>query len=105
MKKLFKVVIDDTLYEISGIMDYVEYLEQQVKRLEMVAGYHEKANHSNKEKTKQYYYEGMKLLFQKGETMENYAQILDEYKQALVNRKDMIDRLYQEIKIIKKLRV
>ncbi len=30
-KKLFKVVIDDTLYEISCVMDYVEYLKRTNK--------------------------------------------------------------------------
>lgn len=105
LKKLFKVVIDDTLYEISCVMDYVEYLKQQIKRLELIKNYQKKADNSNKRKTKDYYHEGMRLLFQEGESFENYAQILDEYKQALVVREDIIDKLYAEIKIIKKLRV
>lgn len=105
LKKLFKVVIDDTLYEISGIMDYVEYLKQQIKRLELIQSYQKKADNSNKEKTKNYYNEGMRLLFQEGENFDNYLQILEEYRQALVVREDIIDKLYDEIKIIKKLRV
>ena len=105
LKKLFKVVIDDTLYEISCIMDYMEYLKQQIKRLELIQSYQKKADNSNKEKTKEYYYEGIRLLFQDGETLENYLQILEEYRQALVKREDKIDKLHNEIKIIKKLRV
>ena len=105
LRKLFKVVIDDTLYEISGIMDYVKYLEQQIKRLEIIEGYQKKADNSNKEKTKNYYHEGMKLLFSEGETFDNYSQILEEYRTALVERNEMIKKLYNEIKIIKKLRV
>lgn len=105
LKKLFKVVIDDTLYEISCIMDYVEFLKQQIKRLELIQNYQKKANNSNKEKTKDYYHEGMDLLFQEGETFENCTQVLDEYKQALFTKEDMIDKLYKEIKIIKKLRI
>ena len=105
LKKLFKVVIDDTLYEISCIMDYVEYLKQQVKRLEVIQSYQKKADNSNKDKTKDYYHEGMQLLFQEGETFENHAQILIEYRQALENREEIISKLYDEIKIIKKLRV
>lgn len=105
LKKLFKVVIDDTLYEISCTMDYVEYLKQQIKRLELISSYDEKANKSDKQKKKDYYHEGMRLLFQKGEGFENYAQILDEYRNALVVREDTIDKLYEEIKIIKKLRI
>ena len=66
LKKLFKVVIDDTLYEISCVMDYVEYLKEQIKRLELIQSYQRKADNSNKEKTKDYYHEGMTLLFQQG---------------------------------------
>lgn len=105
LKKLFKVVVDDTLYEISGVMDYVEYLKQQIKRLELIKSYQKKSDNSNKEKTKDYYKEGMRLLFQEGENFDNYLQILEEYRQALVVREDIIDKLYDEIKIIKKLRV
>lgn len=105
LKKLFKVVIDDTLYEISCVMDYVEYLKQQIKRLELIQSYHKKAENTNKQKTKDYYQEGMKLLFQDGETFANYNTVLEEYRQALRTREEVIDRLYLEIKIIKKLRV
>ena len=105
LKKLFKVVIDDTLYEISGVINYVKYLEQQVKRLETICNYKKKADNSTKEKTKQYYLEGMKYLFQEGETIQNCEQVLEDYKTALASRKEMIQKLHQEIKIIKKLRV
>ena len=105
LKSLFKVVIDDTLYEISCVMDYVEYLKEQIKRLELIHSYQRKADNSNKEKTKDYYHEGMTLLFQQGENMENYSQILEEYKTALKVRENVIDQLYNEIKIIKKLRI
>ena len=40
-----------------------------------------------------------------GENMENYSQILEEYKTALKVRENVIDQLYNEIKIIKKLRI
>ncbi len=107
LKKLFKVVIDDTLYEITGVMNYAKYLEGEIKRLETIKDYEEKAEKSNKQKTKDYYNEGIRLLIKSkdGETMENYKQVLEEYKQALEIRKDKIDKLYNEIKIIKKLKI
>ena len=105
LKRLFKVVIDDTLYEISGVMDYVEYLKQQIKRLELMQTYQKKAEHSHKEKTKEYYLEGMRLLLQEGETPANFEQILKEYKNAVIIRQNVISQLYAEIRIIKKLRV
>ena len=105
LKVLFKVVIDDTLYEISGVIDYIDYLKDQIKRLEMIDKYHQKMENSNKEKTKNYYLEGIKFLLQPDETVENYSQILSEYRAAVVMRQDRIKQLYKEIDIIKKLKV
>lgn len=105
LRVLFKVVIDDTLYEISCVMGYVDYLKEQIKRLELIDKYRLKMEKSDKEKTKNYYLEGMKMLLQEGETLENYQKILDEYRNALVVRQDRIQKLYNEIKIIKKLKV
>ncbi len=105
LKKLFKVVIDDTLYEISCVYDYVEYLKDQIKRLELIEKYDIKLKNSNKEKTINYYKEGIRLLLQEGETYENYYQILQEYKDALSLRQNVIKKLNAEIKIIKKLQV
>lgn len=105
LRVLFKVVIDDIEYEISCVIGYVNYLKEQIKRLELISSYHQKMNNSNKEKTKNYYLEGMKLLFQPDETMENYQTVLKEYREALVFRQDRIQKLHNEIKIIKKLKV
>ncbi len=105
LKKLFKVVIDDTLYEISCVYDYVDYLKDQIKRLELIEKYDIKLKSSNKEKTINYYKEGIRLLLQEGETYENYSQILQEYRDALELRQSVIKKLYAEIKIIKKLQV
>ena len=86
-------------------MGYVDYLKKQIKRLELMTEYKEKIDKSNKEKTKSYYLEGIKLLLQDGENLENFAQILKEYREALIIRNKRIEDLYNEIKIIKKLRV
>ena len=105
LKTLFKVVIDDILYEISCLYDYLDYLKENIKRLELVIKYSNKMNEAKNDKKKSYYQEGMKMLFQSGENFDNYEQIYDEYKNALQIRKDRIDKLYNEIKIIKKLEV
>jgi len=105
LRVLFKVVIDDTLYEITCVMGYVDYLKEQIKRLELIDKYREKMEKSTKEKTKNYYLEGMKLLLQTDETIENHQTILAEYRTALDIRQNRIKQLYDEIKIIKKLRV
>ena len=105
LKCLFKVVIDDTLYEISSVMDYVDYLKDNIKRLKLIDSYNKKAESTDKEKKKLYYKEGMQLLFQNGENETNYSTILSEYETALKVRQERITALYNEIKIIKKLKV
>ena len=105
LKALFKVVIDDTLYEISCVMNYVNYIEDQIKRLHTIQKYEKKMNTAKKASIQDYYKAGMQLLFQRGETFDNYKQVLAEYEHALIVRKDRIDKLYDEIKIIKKLKV
>ena len=98
LKALFKVVIDDTLYEISCVMNYVNYIKEQIKRLKTVKKYEQKMNTTKKPQMKDYYKAGMQLLFGQGENFENYNQVLAEYENALVIRQDRIDKLYDEIK-------
>lgn len=105
LRALFKVVIDDTYYEISCVMDYINHLKEQVKRLQTIQKYDEKMQKCKKEKDINYYKEGMKLLFTQGENFDNYKQVLSEYEQAVINKEEQKTKLYEEIKIIKKLRV
>lgn len=105
LKVLFKVVIDDILYEIACLYEYLDYLKENIKRLELVCKYAEKAEEAKTDKKKEYYREGMKMLFQIDENFENYNQVYDDYKNALEIRTDRIDKLRNEIKIIKKLEV
>ena len=105
LKALFKAVIDDVLYEISCVMNYVDYLKTQIKRLETIEKYNNKVKNARKPEDKDYYLAGMKMLLQSGESLDNYNQVLAEYKNALEVRKKRIADLYHEIRIIKRLRV
>lgn len=105
VKKLLKVVLDDIYLEISYTQDYVENLKNELSRFEQIFKYEEKMNSSTKEKDKNYYLEGIKLLLKKDETLDNFREMHQEYSDAYITRKSMIDKLYDEIKIIKKLRV
>ena len=102
---LFKVVIDDIEYEIYLTQSYVEELKEEIKRLKQIDKYREKMEASKKEKDKNYYLEGMKILLKPEETIETYQTILQEYEKAYIKRKSIIDNLYHEIKVIKKLKV
>ena len=105
LKVLFKVVIDDILYEISCLYEYLDYLKENIKRLELICKYNDKMNDSKSDKKKNYYKEGMKLLFAADENFDNFKQVYEEYKNALEIRSDRIKKLYDEIKVIKKLEI
>lgn len=105
LKILFKVVIDDILYEISCLYDYLDYLKENIKRLELVMKYNDKMNNTKSDKKKQYYKEGMKMLFLADENFENFKQVYEDYKSALDMRSGRVQQLYDEIKIIKKLEI
>ena len=105
LRKLFKVVIDDTEYEISCIYDYTAHLSEQIKRLESIYEFHTKMVEAHNDKKKAYYEECIKMLLEGNETLQNYQFVLEEYRTAQVKRKEIIDNLFNEIKMIKKLRV
>jgi len=103
LRYLFKVVINDTEYEISQVYDYLEYLKKQIKRLKQIDSYHEKMLSQKKESKKKYYEEGIKALLVDGETFENYKKVLQEYEKAYSFRRESIDNLFKEVKNIKRL--
>lgn len=105
VRTLFKVVIDDIGYEITCTQSYVDALAEDIKRFKQIEKYKEKMEKAKNDKKKNYYLEGVKLLFKPGETLENFSQIYQEYLEAYNTRKAIIDNLYSEIKNIKKLRV
>lgn len=105
LKHLFSIVIADTEYEISQIYDYLDFLKDNIKRLKQIDSYNEKMLKQTKEQKRNYYKEGMDILFENGESPENYKEILNEYERAYIVRKESIDKLFSEIKNIKKLKV
>ena len=104
VKALMKVVIDDIEYEISCTMNYLKDLKKDIKRLEQIDKYAKKMNSAKDDKTKNYYLEGMKVLMTGRETVENYSEILESYKNILNTKISQIDNLFAEIKAIKKLK-
>ncbi len=105
VRQLLKVVIEDIEYEIFLTQSYTKNLEEELKRLSQVKKYENAMNKAHTEKKKNYYLEGMKVLLVNNETVENYHSRYDEYKKAYDTRKAIIENLFKEIKIIKKLKV
>ena len=62
----------------------------------------EKSTHR---KEKELLKEGMEILFEEGENFSNIHKIYHEYQTAYITRKEIVEKLYEEIKIIKKLQV
>lgn len=97
---LFDVVIDETYYEISCIEGYIKYIKSQINRLEKLSEYINEYNNATKLRDKKDYKELINYNLHKGENLENYQQILAEYKEAFQVRKTHIDKLHNEIKKI-----
>ncbi len=105
VKALFKVVIDDIEHEIYCTEQYIKDLQTEMKRFEQIEKYKEKMEKAKKEKDKNFYLEGIKMLLKANETLENYASLWEEYKNAYQTRKGVVDNLNKEIKAIKKLKI
>ena len=97
LNALFKVVIDDTLYEISSTKEYISHLKNELSRLIQI-------KKQKSEKGKEYYENGMKSLFANNENFDNYMNVLEDYKTAIDNKNNLINDLYNEVKILKKLK-
>lgn len=105
VKALFKVVIDDISYEIYNSQKYLDSLKKALKRFENIEKYRIKMEKSKTEKDRNYNLEGMKMYFEPDENLSNFQSIHNEYQNAYNKKKKDIENLYNEIKIIKKLKI
>ena len=79
VKKLIKIVIEDIEYEIYLTGSYIDNLSSELSRFKQIESYREYMEKAKKEKDKNYYLEGMKVLLRDGETIENYMNIYNYY--------------------------
>ncbi len=105
VKALIKVVLDDINYEIYCASEYLDYLQENIKRLDNVRKYYTKMKEAKNKDKQEYFYEYMKLYFEKGESVSNFNDIQEEYINAYNLRKEKIASLQNEIKIIKKFKM
>lgn len=104
LKCLFKVVLDDTEYEISARIEYLDFLKEEIKRLEEANKYFRKMEAANPRK-KDYFKQGAEAYLRDNEKLEECPNILEEMKTAYSERKKHIDKLYSEAKQIKHLSI
>lgn len=106
LKALFKVVIDDTEYEIAARVDYVEYLESEIKRVKDSMKYFHKMMACPKGSEKHEYYKaGVKMYLYSYEDPYKVKDMLTELRESMKLRQAHIEKLYQEVKQIKRLTI
>lgn len=105
VKKLLLVVIDDIEYEISSTIDYVNHLNDELKRCKQIEKYIEKKNNAKKESDVLYFEQYINMLLRPGEKLENFDTIHEEFQKAYDLRNEVLVGLHQEIKNIKSLKV
>ena len=105
VKKLLLVVIDDIEYEISSTIDYVNNLNDELKRCKQIEKYIEKKNNAKKESDVLYFEQYINMLLRPGEKLENFDTIHEEFQKAYDLRNEVLVGLRQEIKNVKSLKV
>ena len=76
-----------------------------IKRMEEALKYYQKMQSAKTADKKEYYRIGIKYLLHDNEDINKVPVVLEELKQAYEVRKAHIEKLYKEVKQIKKLRV
>lgn len=103
VKALFRVVIDDTEYEIASRADYLDYLKGEIKRFEEASRYYEKMVAAITDSKKEYYRQGAQAFLRRNEDVDKIPETLEQLREAYKVRKAHIDKLYLEVKQIKRL--
>ena len=105
LKALFKIVIDDTEYEIVARIDYLNYLKKEIKRLKTAKKYFDKMDKTKNLEKKEYFRQYARYYLHTNEKVDLVPQIIKEMENAYEQRKAHIAKLYGEVKQIKKLKV
>ena len=105
VKALFKVIVDDTEYEIVARNDYVNFIRDEIKRVTEAQRYYFKMQAALTQSKKDYYKEEIKCYLKPHEEPEKIPDMLREFEATYKARQDHIIKLYHEVKQIKKLSV
>lgn len=104
LRALFKVIQEDTEYEISVRQEYLYSIKEEIARLNKAEHSYKKYLSTSSSKKKDYFKQEVELYLRKNETIDNFEAVLNEYKISYADRVAHIDKLYKEVKEIKKLR-
>lgn len=105
LKALFKVVIDDTEYEIVARTDYLKFLKGEIKRIGDAQKYYTRMMAAITEEKREYYRWEIKCYLKPQEEPEKIPQMHAEFIEAYKMRKEHLDKLYDELRQLKRLRI
>lgn len=105
LKALFKVVIDDTEYEIYAREDYLKFLKKEILRISNSRKFYDRMQYALTPEKKEYYREEAKYYLKPHEDPEKIPQILNEFEIAYKERKKHIEQLHNEVHQIKRLSI
>lgn len=105
LKALFKVVIDDTEYEIAARSDYLKFLKGEIKRIGDAQKYYDRMMTALTQEKREYYKLEVKCYLKTQEDPEKIPQMHAEFIEAYKVRKEHLDKLYDELRQLKRLRI
>ncbi|MBR3614787.1 MAG: HD domain-containing protein [Clostridia bacterium] len=105
LKALFKVIIDDTEYEIVARSDYVDFIKDEIKRISEAQRYYFKMQGALTKGKREYYKEEIKCYLKPHEDPEKIPIMLQEFEKTYKARQDHIIKLHHEVRQIKKLSI
>ena len=105
LKALFKVIIDDTEYEIYARTDYLNFLKKEIQRISDAQKYYYRMQAALTEEKREYYKAEIKCYLKPQEDPEKLPQMIQEFEEAYKVRKAHIGKLHDEIRQIKRLSI
>lgn len=105
LKCLFRVVLDDTEYEIATRSDYLDFIKQELRRLKPAEPYYNRMIKATNEKKKDYYRQGVQMYLTGQEKPEELMQEIQELKDAYETRREHLKKLEKERSSIRHLTV
>ena len=103
VKCLFKTTLDDVEYEIASRIDYLDYLKEEIKRIESAMKYYNKMDAASLPSKKEYYRQYAAGYLRPHENVDNIPDILKELKYTYKDRSEHIDKLHSEARQIRHL--
>ena len=105
LKALFKVIVDDTEYEIVARSDYVDFIKSEIKRISDAQRYYFKMKSALTESKREYYKAEIKCYLKPHEDPEKIPEMLEEFENTYKARRDHITKLNYDVRQIKRLTI